>query len=235
MRSLIHIGQHKTGTTSIQHYLKSNRHALLARGLYVADSILGYDAPSHFILNIYALAPERLSPMKERFMESSGLEALHELYNGLPAEIARHYDAAKAAGCKDILWSNEGLYLLNSEDEYHRLKDLFSAYSDELACICCFRELEFYKVSYRKQLEKNNILPSHDPDSYKYMENDSWLFDYARKRELLYAAFDNLIFFGYSKTHMVERFMRYIGYPIDTPEYEIPRLNITDAAKPGDV
>jgi hypothetical protein len=67
------------------------------------------------------------------------------------------------------------------------------------------------------------------------VENDSWLFDYARKRELLYAAFDNLIFFEYSKTRMVERFMGYIGYPIDTPKYEIPRLNITDhAAKPVD-
>ncbi|SDP55232.1 hypothetical protein [Ectopseudomonas guguanensis] len=227
MRSLIHIGQHKTGTTSIQHYLKSNRKALLERGLYIADSIAGYDAPSHFILNIYALKPERLSSMKERFIENAGIEALCEIYEHLPAEIERHYEAAKTASCKDIIWSNEGLYLLNSAEEYQKLKNLFLPHSDEMVCLCCFRDLDSYKTSYRKQHEKSGIAPSDDPDSYKYLGNDSWLFDYSRKRELLSSTFDNLIYFKYSKNNMVERFMKYVGYPIDTPEHEIPRLNVT--------
>lgn len=147
----MHIGQHKTATTSIQHYLKSNREALLKRGLYVANSIVGYDAPSHFILNIYALKENRLSAMKERFLESAGNEALQRLYESLPAEIAVHYAEAKAAGCTDIIWSNEGLYLLNSAEEYQKLKSLFEPHSNELVCLCCFRELESYKNSYRKQ------------------------------------------------------------------------------------
>lgn len=78
MRSLIHMGQHKTATTSIQHHLKSNREALLKRGLYVANSIAGYDAPSHFILNIYALKENRLSAMKERFLESAATKRCND-------------------------------------------------------------------------------------------------------------------------------------------------------------
>jgi hypothetical protein len=59
------------------------------------------------------------------------------------------------------------------------------------------------------------------------LNNDSWLFNYSRKREILSHAFDNIIYFQYSEEKMVERFMRYIGYPISTPEHEIPRLNVT--------
>lgn len=227
MRSLIHIGQHKTGTTSIQYYLKSNRETLLKRGLYVANSIAGFDDPSHFALNIYALKENRFSAMKERFLASAGEEALQQLYESLPTEIATHYAEAKAAGCTDIIWSNEGLYLLNSAEEYQKLKHLFEPHSNELACLCCFRDLESYKVSYRKQHEKVGIEPSSNPDSYRYMENNSWLFDYPGKRQLLSSVFENLIFIEYSQALMVERFMKYIGYPIDSSEPEIPRLNIT--------
>lgn len=227
MRSLIHIGQHKTATTSIQHYLKINREVLIKRGLYVPDSILGYDSPSHFILNVYALKDNRYSTMKERFLEKQGVKVLQQLKERLPSEIARHYTFAKELGCTDIIWSNEGLYLLNSTEEYQKLNNLFEPHSNELTCICCFRDLDSYKISYRKEHEKTGIEPSSDPDSYRYLNNDSWLFNYSRKRELLSHAFDNIIYFQYSEEKMVERFMRYIGYPISTPEYEIPRLNVT--------
>lgn len=165
--------------------------------------------------------------MKERFLENADAEALRQLNDRLPSAIADHYANANAMGCTDIIWSNEGLYLLNSLEEYQKLNNLFEPHSKELTCICCFRELESFKVSYRKQHEKSGIEPSSDPDSYRYLNNDSWLFDYSRKREILSHAFDNIIYFQYSRDKMVERFMQYIGHPIDTPEQEIPRLNIT--------
>ncbi len=75
MKTVIHIGQHKTGTTSIQHYLQDNREALAQHGLYVPSEIAGYSNPSHFILNVYALAEERYSSMKEEIIRDKGLAA----------------------------------------------------------------------------------------------------------------------------------------------------------------
>lgn len=227
MRTLIHIGQHKTGTTSIQHYLKDNRVKLSQQGLYVAESIAGLDHPSHYILNIYALAKDRLSTMKEAFLKSDQQNALDRIYKELPTEIEKHYETAKEAGCTDIIWSNEGLYLLNSESEYEKLISLFKNYTNEIVCICCFRELESYKRSYKRQLEKTGISSCDDPDSYRYTQDDSWLFDYSKKRQLLSSSFDNLIFINYTQERMVERFMQYIGYPVGSCSADIPRLNIT--------
>ena len=227
MRTLIHIGQHKTGTTSIQHYLKYNRTVLCKQGLYVPDSIASYESPSHYILNIYALAQERMSPMKESFLRDTTPDALDLLNEKLPVEIEKHYQAARQAGCTDIIWSNEGLYLLNSVYEFKKLTELFEKHSNELVCICCFRELDSYKRSYKKQLAKTAIPPSTNSDSYRYTEDDSWLFDYPKKRELLANSFENTLFINYTEKHMVERFMRYLGYPVNSSNTEVLRLNVT--------
>jgi hypothetical protein len=60
MRTIIHVGQHKTGTTSIQHYLRRNSRVLNGMGLYIPDKIIGFEAASHFILNVYSLNDDRL-------------------------------------------------------------------------------------------------------------------------------------------------------------------------------
>lgn len=225
MRTFIHIGQHKTGTTSIQHYLKENRLELAQRGLYFADSLAGENSPSHFILNIFALKENRYSSMKEKFLATHSTEWFNHLKYSLPLEIAAHYKRAKDRGCTDIIWSNEGLYLLNSLEEYEKLKQLFEKHSTEILCICCFREIESYKASYRQQLKKQGIQHSEIEDSYKNMNDDSWLFNYQRKKELLKNSFENTILFEYERNGMIEKFMQCIGYPINTKN--IPRLNIT--------
>jgi hypothetical protein len=182
LRTFIHIGQHKTGTTSIQHYLKENRVELAQRKLYIADSLAGESSPSHFILNMFALNEHRYSSMKEKFLATHSVELFNQLKYSLPLEIATHYKRAEESGCTDIIWSNEGLYLLNSMEEYESLRGLFEKYSTEIVCICCFREVESYKDSYRQQLKKQGIEHSDIEDSYRNMSDNSWLFNYPRKK-----------------------------------------------------
>lgn len=225
MRTIIHIGQHKTGTTSIQHYLRNHKIELAKNGLYVPDSLLGYDNPSHFILNVYSLDQNRSSAMKDRLKATNSSEFFMELEQNLEFDIAQHYQRANEEGCKDIIWSNEGLYLLNSVREYKKLKELFYKHSSEIVCICCFREFESYRMSYMEQLKKHGINFSDDKDSYRYVEADSWLFDYKQKKEILGQVFDQVIFFSYSKENMIEAFMEKIGYlATDTDSI---RLNVT--------
>jgi hypothetical protein len=225
MRTIIHIGQHKTGTTSIQHYLKDNRDELAERGLYVPDSLAGDGNPSHFLLNIYSLEENRFSYMKERLLEIKDSEYFITLKQNLENDIAQHYQRAESQGCKDIIWSNEGLYLLNSVGEYQKLYELFHKYSLETVCICCFRDVASYRKSYIEQHKKMGIESSDDKDSYRYVEADSWLFDYERKKQILNQVFAKTIYFSYDKEDMIKIFMEKIGYMVTGTDSI--RLNVT--------
>ena len=213
MKTIIHIGQHKTGTTSIQHYLQSHRAGLAEAGLYVPDTLLGFGNPSHFMLNVYALDEHRESTAKIKLMESVSEGFFDNMERRLMEDIRRHYLIATGQGCREIIWSNEGLYLLNSEHEYERLRGLFGNLAGETLCICCFRDVESYARSFRKQLESLELPLSDDPDSYRYLEADSWLFDYAGKKALLEKVFDEVLVLDYDPGDMVKTFMKAIGYP----------------------
>ena len=225
VRTLIHIGQHKTGTTSIQHYLKDNRLNLIEDGLYVPDSICGYDNPSHFILNVYSLNKNRYSSKKELLLETKTQEYFFNLKKYLEKDISRHYQEAISKGCKDIVWSNEGLYLLNSVGEYNRLLELFLGYSSEVVCVCCFREVEAYRKSYTQQLQRGGKKLSDDKDYYRYLGADSWLFDYERKKKILRDVFKKVIWLSYNSKDMIKTFMSAAGYSVSNTEST--RLNVT--------
>ena len=124
MKTIIHIGQHKTGTTSIQRFLRDNKESLKKSGLYVPTLVAGYTNPSHFILNVYALDEHRFSSTKEKIIAKKGHEYLNELGIELSKDISSIYEDAIKNNCDRVIWSNEGLYLLNSVQEYNRLISL---------------------------------------------------------------------------------------------------------------
>ena len=225
LKTYIHIGSHKTGTTSIQHYLQEHRAALMDAGLYVPDTLLGFDNPSHFLLNVYALDEDRDSTAKTRLREFLDKDFFATLDKRLAAAVARHYQQAMDAGCEEILWTNEGLYLLNSVAEYSRLRQLFSLYSEEVACVCCFRDKESFRQSYIKQLESLELPLSDDPTSYRYLEPDSWIFDYDRKQALLTEVFDEVLILDYDPSDMVKVFMEALGY---APERDTASLRLNE-------
>lgn len=194
-------------------------------GLYVPDKICGYDYPSHFILNVYSLNKNRFSTMKEKLLTTKRPEYFLDLRNNIENDIAKHYQEALSKGCKDVVWSNEGLYLLNSLEEYNRLSELFSKYSTKIVCICCFREIESYRKSHMQTLKKQGLSLSNNKDSYRYFGADSWLFDYDRKKSILCQVFEKVICLSYNPEDMVQTFMESIGYSVSGTESI--RLNVT--------
>lgn len=228
INTIVHIGQHKTGTTSIQHYLRTHKAELSSRGLFVPTSIAGHDHPSHYVLNIYALDSHRMSSMKEKLLKEKGDSYLKSLRESIPEEIKKIYTSATQENCKEIIWTNEGLYLLNSISEYKKIYELFSPYSSRITCVCCFREAKSYQQSHRKQLLKQGISLSDDKDSYRYLEDDSWLLDHARKKEILHQVFDEVITFPYNPINSISEFLHNIKYPEDTEKTASIRLNVTD-------
>ncbi len=60
----------------------------------------------------------------------------------------------------------------------------------------------------------------------RYVNPDSWLFDYKQKETLLNQVFDKTIIFPYSKEDMVKTFMEQIGYSVT--DGDSIRLNVTN-------
>lgn len=164
--------------------------------------------------------------MKEKLLKREPKSYISELNIQLANDIQRHYHLAKAQECIDVIWSNEGLYLLNSIEEYIRLRNLFDIYSKKITVICCFRDKVSYKRSYTQQLIKQGIEFDEIIDSYKYVKDDSWLFDYEKKIEILHSVFDEVITYAYDPQDNVSTFLEQIGY--QTHIAEPLRLNVTD-------
>lgn len=229
MRTIIHIGQHKTGTTSIQHFLRKKRAELRKEGLYVPNSIAGCKHPSHYMLNGHVLDGNRYSSMKETLLKTKSRHYLSTLHRQLARDISKHYLLAEKQKCKDVIWSNEGLYLLNSSREYWRLRLLFEKYSSVVTCVCCFRDVESFKSAYVRQLVRQGLGSLEIKDSYRYTKDDSWLFDYPKKIATLNEVFDQVIIFDYSKTDNVGEFFKAIGYSVDG----VASLRLNVEKRPG--
>lgn len=211
MKTIVHIGQHKTATTSIQRVLTEQREWLISQGVWFPLPMTDPDQPSHYPLNVYCLESGRMSPKKAKLLTHDPAEFL-AIQRGLKDHIRDNYQQAKAQGCDRVIWSNEGLYLLNSVPEYQRLHDLFTAHSEQVTCVCCFRAVDSFRASYIRQLHKSGFDNSTVPDSFCYTEPDSWLFDYERKKGLLRQVFkDHVSCLEYQPEGMVERFMRALG------------------------
>ena len=113
--------------------------------------------------------------------------------------------------------------------EYVRLKNLFNEYSTSIVSVCCFRDPQSYKQSYAKQLLKQGIMPSKNKDSYRYLGDDSWLFDCPAKLKMLNNVFEETISFSYNREHNVTEFLDRIGYPSTCPNDL--RLNVTEKSE----
>jgi hypothetical protein len=177
--SIVHIGFHKTGTTSIQHVLGCGREALLQAGCaYYAGRHM---ADNHVELHAAAMRPHRPST----FRLGSGL-VFDETYRRTVARELASFGVAHAG--QTCLFSAEGVCLLRHEDEVAWLRD---ALPRPVRIIACLREKAAYMASYRAQLEKVRHMWGGiiQRDEYNYMEDDSWLWDYDARLAPFRAAF----------------------------------------------
>lgn len=165
---LLHIGTHRTGTTSIQGFLRDQNDELLARsGLHYPA---GFLLPTvHVELPLLTIRPDRMWPARLRF----------------PATQRRSWQAAAKAHVREtirtadhdqLVYVHEDLSYLRFEDELERLADLFAGCS--LRIVVFLRQPSSFLPSYRSQLLATGFEPSDDPTSFAYLAADSWLLDY---------------------------------------------------------
>jgi hypothetical protein len=186
-RVVLHVGTHRTGTTSLQHFLHTQAELLASVGAAYPP---GFLFPSvHSELPLLAARAEWLWPARIRLPETRRPAWL--------AAAAAHVREQLRAPIQPVLvYSHEDLSYLRTDDELERLRDLLAVPSVDV--VVCLREPGAFLRSYRDQLTALGFELSDDRDSFAYVGEDSWLVDY----EALLGGYRR--WFGADRVHVID-------------------------------
>lgn len=164
--SIIHIGFHKTGSTSIQHFLKTNREQLQRYGYEFYSG--QHTDQNHVELHAASMRTNRSSTFKAR----SEIDFDENYFRKTKQRVA---EFIKQLSGRSAIFSAEGLSLLRYQDETKRLSSIIP---NTVSIVAYLRNHEDYRRSHAKQLRKAGYYGVTDPESHAYMGLDSWMFDY---------------------------------------------------------
>lgn len=212
MKSIyLHIGTHKTGSTSIQQWLHDNRSLLLKHNRQVYQGLHRRD--NHPELYLAALRYDRDSFGKLKMPEIS----FDAEYTRSIAQRVQSF--IKRSAADNLIFTAEGLSHLRHPDELERLKQVLGNQYDSIRVILVLRDQATYLDRYRKQLlSKRGRKPSKDYWSCLYVEDDTWMTDYRQLQDAYASAFgkDSLHVIDYDREfqtcrNILPAFVRAIG------------------------
>lgn len=162
-RAILQIGTEKTGTTTLQHFLASNRARLADRGL-LYPRFCG--ELNHTGLAAYALDPDKEDELRHPFgaCEAAQIEPMRDRL--------RRAAGAELAGASTVILCNEHCHSrLNRPSEIARLRDFLGAFFDDVRiCVYLRRQDQVALSLYSTRLKSGgtgaDILPrtgSQDP------------------------------------------------------------------------
>lgn len=164
-RAFVHIGTHKTGSTSLQYWLAQHAEDL------VRDHGIGVYRPIHpngRELALWCANSDRSIPTIREIPEWRTDAWRNQAYDHIRRETLRPDET--------LVFSNETLSLLRTTDELERLRDLLAPRRIEIIYVT--RRREDFLRSWREQLTRDGFTPSTDQSSFAYLESNSWLVDY---------------------------------------------------------
>jgi hypothetical protein len=166
-RVVLHIGVHKTGTTSIQNWAHQNRDDLRTRlGLDVYSGRIG--ARNHIEFPLLCMRSDR--NLHARVMHPDS--CLPSWQTATRRHVAEQLDSPAPS----MFVSAESLSFLRYPDELAALRDLLGP--REVRVIVFLRDPQDYLRSYRAHVVKMGYSPSVYPESFNYVEPDTWLVDF---------------------------------------------------------
>lgn len=213
IRVYLHIGLHKTGTTSFQKYCRDNHEAMLGQNLV-------WYRPMVDELNAHEVS---LSVLRD------GVMPVPSWYTN-PADVSRRLQQIiDAHPGKDLLVSAEALSFIRTEVECERLRSLFGerVKDCDFVVLVVMREREDWWQSYSNEIMKTPLGPSRDPVSYRCLQQPSWLTDFEGLLDAYRRQFDDVRTITYCKSDTIPLLLAELqqDLPVD---YEAIRLNQRD-------
>lgn len=180
-RVFLHVGTHKTGTTSFQHILQSHQAAFDAAGVRARtervvrpDGRLGKRGGNSRRLANLILRPELVTPLRQHSLR---FNIPPEKVEGRLRAVKNRLDLSLAY---DLLISSESLCLCRTEAELQRLHLLFPPTEVTLVPILVLRNIADWRASWANQLQKRRAKGHPGPPEDTPPENrtdGAWYFD----------------------------------------------------------
>jgi hypothetical protein len=163
MRVLLHIGTEKTGTTTIQRFLKINAEKLRGHGILIPTSPCQHGV-SHIKLSAYARRDNRSDDVRLRL----GIKAINHFRRTFAQNFLKEcYDA----GCDTIILSSEHCSSrLLFDDEIARLRDLLAGLGPVQIILYLRRQDEMWASHYSTAVKSRSTDPISLPTSHQKKE-----------------------------------------------------------------
>jgi len=161
----LHVGTFKTGTTSLQRCLREHPEHLDEHGLRFPRGLLVRD--QHLELHLTLMRGDRMSQTRRQGDDWRDPSWCADVLAQVADDLECHAEA-------HTILSTEGLWLLRYEEEFAALRHLVG----DATVIVYLRERGQFLASLRDEWAKRGIAFAADPESYAYVEADSWLADY---------------------------------------------------------
>ena len=183
-RAILHIGTHKTGTTSFQHWLRI--HSKRLKIDHDVDIYEGLFQNSREVALLCADGSKQYPTMR-RIPEWNTEHWQEHVGEYVRTQIERPVQT--------LVIASETLSFLRNPSELSALAALLSP--REVSVVVTLREKDDFLRSWGEHLTRDGFVLSDDPTSFAYVKPDSWLADY----DDLLGAYRNQ--FGEDSVHIV--------------------------------
>jgi len=169
-KARVHIGTHKTGTTSFQAWGGTNRSEI--------QRLTGY----RFYESLWGGAQIELPILSLRSELDMHARKVNQPWVTPEVEQNMRDHIRSQLNGENLIISAEGLSFIRFPEEVDRLRELLDPY--ELEFIVVQREKADFLRSYTQWMAKVNIKQSDDPSSVRYVGADSWILDFEKFQSL---------------------------------------------------
>ena len=143
---ILHVGLHKTGTSSIQEFLKINHSKLLKLDINLYQGL--YFPTNHVELHLASMRSNRDSPFKL----DNNINPNNKYIDIIKCRVRAFFENSDQT---TVLFSSDGLSYLKFADEFANLKQILLG--NKIEIILYVRNLDGFKKSYIKELKKHKI------------------------------------------------------------------------------
>ena len=214
---VLHVGLHKTGSTSIQSWLRDHEELLCQYGIWFPRGWLQLN--NHFELPLAFMRLDRMTNARRRSDEWRSAEWRAGLVRQVRSALVRHPAETTVLSAENLSW-------LRYDDEFEPLRELVG----DAEIVMFIRNPDDLLASLHRHFHKNGFEGvSDDPDAYNYVKPDSWLVDFDSRIADWKRWFTRVQVLDYdleaARDGSIAAFVRSLGLPVGEEVFEYRRWN----------
>lgn len=176
----LHVGTHKTGTTSIQSYLSDARDALRQGGLHFVEprAVRSRDGKTKKRRNSAHLAHHFIRPELMTAIRWRAYDKRADFDRMCAESVESTSEIIRDSDCDLLVISSESFCFMRTSEEREKLKAFFASLDCEVRPVLVLRSEESWRASFNSQLAKSDYVDCRAVVTDPALRVDSdWYYD----------------------------------------------------------